>query len=146
MIKPFRKTVVSLRLWSLSCQALLVTNPIIPKYAINDSNSKNITDSIKNIILKYRNHPSIFTIGEVRKGRFTGPFSFPEVCKEEILKYILNFDTSNPYQDTDVPTRDVKKNSDIFAEFLHFSYSINLSKIINFQQICFKTRKHNTSF
>ena len=96
--------------------------------------------------MKYRNHPSIFTIGEVRKERSTGPLSFSEVCKQEILKYILNFDTSNPYQDTDVPTRDIKKNSDIFAEFLHLSYSINLSKIINFQQICFKTRKHNTSF
>ena len=89
------------------------TNLIIHEYNENDSNSKNITDPITNIILKYRNHPSIFTIEKVCKERSIGPFSFSEVCKEEILKDILNFHSSNLCQDTDVPTRDVKENADI---------------------------------
>ena len=69
--------------------------------------------------LKYRSHPSILTLKEVCKERPATPFSFSEVCKEEILKDILNSGTSTVSQDTDFATRFIKKNADIFAEFLH---------------------------
>ena len=55
--------------------------------------------------------------------RSTSPFLFSEVCKEEILKDILNLDTSKTCQDTDVHTRVIKENADIFAEFLHSSFN-----------------------
>ena len=68
--------------------------------------------------IRYRNRSSILTIEEICKERFTSPFSFSEACKEEILNYILNVDTSKTCQDTDVPTRAIKENADIFADFL----------------------------
>ena len=85
-----------------------------------DNNSK-CNDSIIKTILKYGNYASILTTGEICKERSTVSFSFSEVCKEEILKYILIFNTSKACQDTDVLTRAINKNAEIFAEFLHWS-------------------------
>ena len=66
-----------------------------------NSKSENITEPIIKIILKYTNHLSILTIREVCKERFASPFSFSEVCKEEILKHILNLDTSMQRRNTE---------------------------------------------
>ena len=96
----------------------IVTNLKIPEYTDNSSNSENITDPIIKIILKYRNHPSILTIVEVSKKRSASPFSILEVCKEKVLGDILNLGISKTCQDTNVPTRVIKENADIFAEFL----------------------------
>ena len=73
------------------------------------------------IILKYRNRSRILTIREVcreRPYKPTSRFSFSEACKEAIVKYILNLDTSKTCQDTNVPIGAIKENTDIFAEFL----------------------------
>ena len=109
----------------------IVTNLKIPEYTDNNSNSENITDPKIKIILKYRNHPSILTIGEVCKERSASPFLFFQVCKEEIIKDILVLGTSKTCRDTEVPTRVVKEDADIFEEF-YIQALINLSKILNF--------------
>ena len=74
-----------------------VTNLKIPEYTDNNSNSENITDPIIKIILRYRNHPSILNIGEVCKEKSASHFSFSKIWKEEILRDILNLDTSKTY-------------------------------------------------
>ena len=45
------------------------------------------------------------------------------MCKEEIVKGTLSWDTSTTCQDADVFTRIVQENKDISAEFLHSSFN-----------------------
>ena len=45
----------------------IVVNLSIPEYVTNDPISDNISDSIINLIVKYRNHPSIFFIEKFAK-------------------------------------------------------------------------------
>lgn len=80
----------------------IVTNLKTTEYTDNNSNSKNISNPLVKIILKYRNHPSILTIEEVFKEIFASLFSFSEGCKEEVLRETLNLDASKTYQGTDV--------------------------------------------
>ena len=54
----------------------------IPNYVTNDPISDHISDPIIKLIVKYREHPSILTIGEVCKERKEkhAAFSFSEVA------------------------------------------------------------------
>ena len=54
----------------------------------NDSLLENVSDPILKVILKYRNHPSILTIGEVCKNKSNKQplFSFSQATRGEILK------------------------------------------------------------
>ena len=70
----------------------IVINPKITKYTDNNSNSENITSPIIKFISKCRNHRNILTIGEVCKDRSASPFPFSEICKEKLLRDILNLD------------------------------------------------------
>ena len=45
----------------------IVVNLSIPEYVTNDPISDNISDSIINLIVQYRNHPSIFFIEKFAK-------------------------------------------------------------------------------
>ena len=79
--------------------------------------------------MKYRKHPSILTIGEVCKERKKkhAAFSFSKVAKEEIFREILNLDVSKACQDTDIPSKIIKENADIFASFLHSSFNTSVT-------------------
>ena len=101
----------------------MVTNLQFPAYVDCNSNLENVADPIVKLILKYRDHPSILAIGEVCKEKSDSPFLFTGIDKEEILKEILNLDTSKACQDTDVPTKILKENADIFADFLHTRFN-----------------------
>ena len=82
----------------------IVKNLKIPGYRPhNDSLFENVSDPILQVILKYRNHPSILPIGEVCKNRSNKQplFSFSETTRDEILKAILSLDTTKACQDTD---------------------------------------------
>ena len=100
-----------------------------PEYVINDPISDNISDPIIKLIVKYRKHPSILTIGEVCKERKKkhAAFSFSKVAKEEIFREILNLDVSKACQDTDIPSKIIKENADIFASFLHSSFNTSVT-------------------
>ena len=50
-------------------------------------------------------------------------FLFAGIDKEKILKEILNLDVSKACQDTDVPTKILKENEDVFGDFLHTSFN-----------------------
>ena len=98
--------------------------------AHNHSPFENVSDSILKVILKYRNHLSILTIGEVCKNKSNKQplFSFSEVTRDEILKEILSLDTTKACQDTDIPTKILKENADIFSDFLFAYYNTSIVK------------------
>ena len=77
------------------------------------------------LIVKYRKHPSILTIREICKERKKkhAAFSCLEVAKEEILRDILNLDVSKACQDTDIPSKIIKENADIFVSILHSNFN-----------------------
>ena len=67
----------------------IVKNLKIPGYRPhNDSLFENVSEVILKVILKYINHPSILTIGEVCKNKSNKQplFSFSQATKDEILK------------------------------------------------------------
>ena len=101
----------------------------IPEYVTNDPISDNISDPIIKLIVKYRKHPSILTIGEVCKERKKkhATFSISNVAKEKIFRDILKLDVSKACQDTDIPSVIIKKNTDIFACFLHSSFNTSVT-------------------
>ena len=101
----------------------ILTNLKIPAYVDSNSNLENVEDPIIKLILKYRDYPSILAIGELSKEKSDNPFLFTRIDKEEILKEILNLDTSKACQDTDIPKKILKENADIFADFLHTSFN-----------------------
>ena len=107
----------------------IVGNLNTPEYATNGSISDNINNPIIKLIVKYRKHPSILTIGEVCKERKKkhAAFSFSKVAKEEIFREILNLDVSKACQDTDIPSKIIKENADIFASFLHSSFNTSVT-------------------
>ena len=45
-------------------------------------------------------------------------FSFSHVDKEQILKETVNLYSTKASQDTDIPTKIIKDNADIFSDFL----------------------------
>ena len=56
-------------------------------------------------------------------------FLFKNVQKEDILKKLNNLNINKATQNTDIPTKIIKKNSDIFGDFIfsNFNCWINTS-------------------
>ena len=78
---------------------------------------------------------SILTLGEVCKERKRkhATFSLSKEAKEEIFRDILKLDVSKACQDTDIPSKIIKENADIFASF-YTLVLIRLSLTRNFHQ------------
>ena len=74
-----------------------------------------IEDSILSIIEQYKSHSSIVAIN---KKKLNNQFSFEYIPKSDIKRQILNLDVSKASQDSDMPTKIIKMNADIFAEVL----------------------------
>ena len=62
-----------------------------------------------------------------RKKEKHAAFSFSEVAKEEIFKDVLSLDVSKACQDTDIPSKIIKGNTDIFFSFLHYSFNTSVT-------------------
>ena len=88
----------------------------------------NIRDPVLKCIVKYRNHPSILAIGELYNKNRELPFSFSKIHRDEVLSDILKLETSKACQDTDIPTKIVKENADIFANVLVSSFNDSIEK------------------
>ena len=69
--------------------------------------------------MKYRTHPSIIAIKENCTSKSNCNFSFVE--KVDILKEIKTLQSNKATQNTDIPTKLIKGNADIFAEFVFIS-------------------------
>ena len=66
-------------------------------------------------IIKYRLHPSVIATKEKCVTSFS--FSFSQVERDEIIKEISKLKTNKTRQSTDIPTKPIKENSDIFGNF-----------------------------
>ena len=84
------------------------------------SDTKGIDDPVLIAIEKYKKHPSIRAIKDISKNN---TFSFQKVSYEEALKEIQKLDASKACQDTDVPTKIIKSNSDIFGDFIYQNFN-----------------------
>ena len=69
--------------------------------------------------MKYKYHPSILSIQAKYKGR--NKFSFTEVTTQGIEKEIVDLETKKASQISDIQTKIIKENVDVFADFLRTS-------------------------
>ena len=74
-----------------------------------------IEDPVLRIIEQYKNHPSIVAINE---NNLAKQFFFKYIPKSDVEREILDLDVSKASQDSDIPTKIIKMNADIFAEVL----------------------------
>ena len=88
----------------------------IPQYMDAEPVGQNASDPVLKAIIKYRSHPSIKAIKE--KCNTNLYFSFSQIGHDEIMKELNNLDTNKAIQNTDIPTKLIKENSDIFANFI----------------------------
>ena len=87
--------------------------------------------------MKYGNHPIVLTVGEVCKNKSNKQplLPFSEVTRDEILKEILSLDTTKACQDTDIPTKILKENADVFSDFLFAYYNASVEKTSKFPSV-----------
>ena len=112
----------------------IVNNLEISKYSKYESFIDNIEDQTLRVILKYKNHPSIIAIQNKFKGGDV--FYFRELEKEEIQKEIHNLNNIKASQHSDIPTKIIKSNSDIFSDFLYVSINSSIKSLFS---SCLKT-------
>ena len=75
----------------------------------------NISHPIFRAILKYANHPSTIAIKDLNN---TSMFSFSNVSVADVKKQIRILDPRKAAQNTEIPVRILKQNSDIFGNYL----------------------------
>ena len=107
----------------------IVSNLKIPEYPKCDGLSEFISDSVLKSIVEYRNHPSILKIGEVFHGS-NANFSLSTVQRTQILNEITQLNSSKSGQSTDILTKTIKQNSDIFANFTLKSFNQSVANSI----------------
>ena len=94
----------------------IVKNLEINQYSNFDPVTNHVKDPTLRAILKYKDHPSIVSIqNNCKKQRI---FAFKEIDLASIEKEIQNFKMNKASQSSDIPTKIIKENVDIFAEFL----------------------------
>ena len=94
----------------------VITSLNIPQYNETEPVSQNINNPLIPVIMKYRSHPSIIGIKDKCNSDLHFNFSFVEY--DEIMKEIKNLKTNKATQNTDIPLKLIKENSDIFADFI----------------------------
>ena len=88
----------------------------IPQYKDAEPVGQNISDTVLKAIIKYRSHPSIKAIKKQCNTNLY--FSFSQIGHDEIMKELNNLDKNKAIQNTDIPAKLIKENSDIFANFI----------------------------
>ena len=106
----------------------LIQNLKIPQYKEHDPISASISDPVLTVVVKYRAHPSIIAIKE--NCNLSTRFNFSFVDKEDILKEIKNLKGNKATQNTDIPTKLIKENSDIFADFIFENLNDSISQSV----------------
>ena len=82
-----------------------------------DFDREPVANAIKNV----SQHPSILKIKE--NTNFSACFSFRTVSKENLLYQLNNLNPTKATQKSDIPTNIIKKNYDIFSEFLFENFN-----------------------
>ena len=103
-----------------------IKNLMIPKYSEYDPLIDRVENRTIRAILKlsnhpsnHMNHPSFLAIREQKKTQIS--FCFKEVSIEEILKEILNWNYKKASQNSDIPTKIIKKSSSTINQFINNS-------------------------
>ena len=91
----------------------VVPNLNIPKSHVKSVNIDHIEDPIARSIEQYKNHRNIVAIKSKTTNKY---FKFNSVSKTEIEKEIVNLDSSEACQDSNILTKVIKSNSDIFID------------------------------
>ena len=78
-------------------------------------------------IVKYRAYPSVVIKENCNSSIL---FSFSFVDKEDILKEIKNLKANKATQNTDIPTKLLKENLDIFGEFIFKNLNDSISQSV----------------
>ena len=94
----------------------IVKNFNISQYSDFDPIIENVKVPSLKVILKYKKHPSILAIRT--KCNRNGIFSFREVSFKEIETEISLLKLNKTSQYSDIPTKIIKENSDIFSNFI----------------------------
>ena len=130
----------------------VITTLWIPQYNETEPVGHNIGDPLMKAILKYRFHPSIVAI---KKNCNSGvSFSFPQVERNEIIEETNYLKTNKATQSTDITTKLITENSDIFGYFVFGNYdncvsnsifpnSLKNAIITSVHKKCAKTPKDN---
>ena len=90
----------------------IVQNLDIQQYNVHDPICENLNDPLLKAIVRYRNYPSIVAIKKICNSK--SHFSFKNVEKEKNLKELINLGINKATQKTDISTKIIKKNSDLF--------------------------------
>ena len=94
----------------------IVKNLNISQYSNFDPIIENVKDPTSKAILKYEKHPNILAIRS--KCNRDGAFCFREVSFKEIETEIRLLKLNKASQYSDIPTKIIKENSDIFSNFI----------------------------
>ena len=78
-------------------------------------------EPVANAIKNFSQHPSILKIKENTNS--SACFSFRTVSKEDLLYQLNSLDPTKATQKSDIPTNIIKKNYDIFSEFLFENFN-----------------------
>ena len=97
----------------------------IPQYEDPTSNTDGIDDPVLRAIEKSKNHPSMKLIKTNSENNVS--FRLQEIQLIEIEKELKNLDCSKASKDSNIPTKIVKDNIDIFVPVLlaEFNESLN---------------------
>ena len=85
-------------------------------------------DQVTNAPNKFTNHPSIIMIKNKKKNDQS--FSFGPETFDDMLKKMKTRDTAKASQQSDIPNKILKQNSDYFAEYVHENINQCISKSI----------------
>ena len=80
----------------------------------------NMKNPVLKAIEKYKKHPSIKAVLGISKN---DNFILEKVFYEEILHKTKQLDTRKTCQETELPSKIIKMNSDIFSAFLHQNFN-----------------------
>ena len=104
----------------------VVTNLNLPQYHDPTVNVDDIEDPVARTVDKYKNHPSIRLIKENYRNT-NNTFHFENVSVKYIEKELKNLLSSKAAQDTDIPTKVIKANIDIFTPILLDEFNKSLA-------------------
>ena len=85
-------------------------------------------DLVTNAVNKFSNHSSIIMIKNREKNDQI--FSFGPVTYDDVLKILNTLDTAKASQQSDIPTKILKQDSDYFAEYFYKNINQCISKSI----------------
>ena len=95
---------------------------------MQDAIPTTISDPAMRAIAKYRTHHSIIAIK--KNCNSSKRFNFSFVGKKDISKEVKNLTANKATQNTDIPTKKIKENSYIFADFIFENMNNSISQSV----------------